>query len=88
MLKQDANYIGQQSIMYLPKKQVVSSFAQQRVISLGVQIHTGPRHVFQIFLSNAVGILPGTIITETQQKFIPKNLRICFNIPTTFNLYK
>ncbi|NSW46545.1 MAG: hypothetical protein HPY79_12095 [Bacteroidales bacterium] len=74
--------------MYLPANQVVSTEAQQHIVSLGVQIHTGPRHVFQIFLSNAVGIVPGTVLTETQQKFTPKNLRICFNIPTTFNIFK
>jgi len=74
--------------MYLPNNQIVSSVAQQHIVSLGVQIHTGPRHVFQIFLSNAVGVVPGTIITETQQKFMPKNLRISFNIPTTFNIFK
>lgn len=74
--------------MYLPDNQIVSVKSQQHILSLGVQIHTGPRHVFQIFLSNAVGIVPGTVITETQQKLIPKNLRISFNIPTTFNLFK
>lgn len=74
--------------MYLPDNQVVSVKTQQHILSLGVQIHTGPRHVFQIFLSNSVGIVPGTVITETQQKLIPKNLRISFNIPTTFNIFK
>lgn len=73
--------------MYLPKNQVTSIAVQEHILSLGIQIHTGPRHIFQIFLSNAVGAIPGTVITETQQQFIPKNLRICFNIPTTFNLY-
>lgn len=74
--------------MYMPDKQVVSILAQQHILSIGVQIHTGPRHVFQIFLSNAVGVVPGTVITETQQKLMPKNLRISFNIPTTFNVFK
>jgi hypothetical protein len=73
--------------VFLPKNQVASLEVQQHIGSLGIQIHTGPRHVFQIFLSNSVGILPGTVISETQQKFKPKSLRISFNIPTTFKLY-
>lgn len=73
--------------VFLPKNQVVPSTVVQHIGSIGIQIHTGPRHVFQIFLSNSVGILPGTVISETQQKFKPKSLRISFNIPTTFKLF-
>lgn len=74
--------------MYFPKNQVNSVAVQQHILSLGLQIHTGPRHVFQIFLSNAAGILPGTVLTETTQKLVPKNLRLSFNIPTTFKIFK
>lgn len=74
--------------MYFPKNQVNSIVVQQHILSLGIQIHTGPRHVFQIFLSNAAGILPGTVLTETTQKLRLNNLRISFNIPTTFNIFK
>ncbi len=74
--------------MYLPKNQIKSIEVQQHILSFGIQIHTGPRHVFQIFLTNAAGIVPGTILTETTQNLMPKNLRISFNIPTTFNIYK
>lgn len=73
--------------IFVPQNSVVSSNIQSHIISTGIQIHTGPRHVFQIFLSNSVGILPHTVISETTSSFTPKNIRISFNIPTTFNLF-
>lgn len=73
--------------MYLPSNMIGSQDINSHIISTGIQIHTGPRHVFQIFLSNSVGILPSTVITETNSSFLPKNLRISFNIPTTFQLF-
>ncbi len=73
--------------MFMPQKFILSSNVQSHIISTGIQIHTGPRHVFQIFLSNSVGILPHTVLTETTSSFVPKNIRISFNIPTTFNLF-
>ncbi len=73
--------------MYMPKKFVQSFSVQPHNLSLGIQIHTGPRHVFQICFSNSAGILPNNVITETTTKFGLKNLRLSFNIPTTFHLY-
>ncbi len=73
--------------IYLPKNFVISTDVQTHLISTGIQLKTGPRHVFQIFLSNSVGILPHTVVTETTTSFVPKNIRISFNIPTTFNLF-
>lgn len=73
--------------VYLPSNMKGSQDVNSHIISTGIQIHTGPRHVFQIFLSNSVGILPSTVITETYSSFFPKNLRISFNIPTTFQLF-
>ncbi|MCX7863230.1 MAG: DUF5777 family beta-barrel protein [Bacteroidales bacterium] len=73
--------------MFLPSSMKGSTNMVSHIASVGVQIHTGPRHVFQIFLSNSVGILPPTVISETNSNFIPKNIRISFNIPTTFQIF-
>jgi hypothetical protein len=73
--------------VYLLPNQIKSIRARQHIISVGIQIHTGPRHVFQIFLSNSSGINENSVITETTDKFRFKHLRICFNIPTTFKVY-
>ncbi len=74
---------------YFPKDQINSVHVSSNQISLGFQIHTGPRHVFQIFISNSGGLNESKIITETlhQGKMNPSHIRICFNIPTTFKLY-
>jgi len=72
---------------YLLPDQIKSIFVTRHIVSLGIQIHTGPRHVFQIFLSNSAGIIAGNVLTETTTKFSLNNLRICFNIPTTFKVY-
>ncbi len=73
--------------LYLPKKSVQSMDVKANAVSVGIQIHTGPRHVFQLFLSNSAGILPNNVISETTTDFKPKFLRLCFNIPTTFHLF-
>lgn len=74
---------------YFPKDQIKSIHVSSNQISLGFQLHSGPRHVFQFFLSNSGGLNESTIITETvhQKKMALNHLRICFNIPTTFKLF-
>ena len=72
---------------YFPKNQVLSTKVSEHILSLGVQIQTGPRHVFQIFISNSGGINEKNVFTETSNDFNFDTIRICFNIPTTFKLY-
>lgn len=72
---------------YFPLNQIVSEDINNHSLSVGIQIHSGPRHVFQIFLSNSESIIPGTVIFENTNKLKMKNLRFCFNIPTTFRIF-
>lgn len=74
---------------YFPSDQIKSYQVSNKQISLGFQLHTGPRHVFQFFLSNSGGLNENTVITETMhhKKMALNHLRICFNIPTTFKLF-
>ena len=71
------------------KNQIKSIHVSSNQVSLGFQLHSGPRHVFQFFLSNSGGLNESTIITETvhQKRMALNHLRICFNIPTTFKLF-
>ncbi len=72
---------------YFPSNQIVSVDINNHSLSVGIQIHSGPRHVFQIFFSNSENIIPGTVIFENTNKLKIKNLRLCFNIPTTFRIF-
>lgn len=72
---------------YFPPNQIVSEDINNHSISFGIQIHSGPRHVFQIFFSNSENIVPGTVIFENTSKLKLRNLRLCFNIPTTFRIF-
>ena len=56
--------------------------------SVGFEYHSGKRHVFQWFITNAPAINEKIWLAETTTGFIPKNLRIGFNIPTTFTIVK
>lgn len=73
---------------YAPSNMVGSTNATSHIVSLGIQLQTGPRHVFQLFLSNSGGLNETEIITNTKQKFKPNHLRLSFNIPTTFKAFK
>jgi hypothetical protein len=73
--------------VFLPPHQIHSIKTTRHIVSLGIQIHSGPRHVFQIFLSNSSGINEENVLSETTDHFSFKTIRICFNIPTTFKLY-
>jgi hypothetical protein len=73
--------------VFLPRHQVHSVKTTRHIISAGIQIHSGPRHVFQIFLSNSTGINEMNVVSETTDHFSFKTIRICFNIPTTFKIF-
>lgn len=72
---------------YVPKGQVDLEGFRSSQLSIGVQIHTGPRHVFQLFFSNSGGINENTVLTQSTGGKGLKHLRLCFNIPTTFKIF-
>ena len=72
---------------YVPKGQVDLEGFRSSQLSVGVQIHTGPRHVFQLFFSNSGGINENTVLTQSTGGKGLKHLRLCFNIPTTFKIF-
>lgn len=71
----------------VPKNQIFLEGFRNTQLSVGVQIHTGPRHVFQLFLSNSSGINESTVLTQSFGAKGLKHLRISFNIPTTFKIF-
>lgn len=71
----------------VPKNQIFLEGFRNTQLSIGVQIHTGPRHVFQLFLSNSSGINENTVLTQSFGSKGLKHLRLCFNIPTTFKIF-
>lgn len=71
----------------VPKNQIFLEGFRNTQLSIGVQIHTGPRHVFQLFLSNSSGINENTVLTQSFGAKGLKHLRLCFNIPTTFKIF-
>lgn len=72
---------------YLPSKQVFFTEVSSHILSLGLQIKRGPRHVFQVFISNSSHQNEFNVISETTQKLRLNNLRLSFNLPTTFKVY-
>ncbi len=72
---------------YVPNGQVDLEGFRSSQLSIGVQIHTGPRHVFQLFFSNSGGINENTVLTQSTGGKGLKHLRLCFNIPTTFKIF-
>ncbi len=52
--------------------------------SLGFEYHTGRRHVFHFFITNAPAMNEKIWLAETTTRFRPHYIRIGFNIPTTF----
>lgn len=56
-------------------------------LSLGLDLETGG-HVFQIFLSNANGLVEQAFITETAGKWSQGDIRLGFNITRVFSLGK
>jgi hypothetical protein len=73
--------------VFVPKEQISSTSVTPHIVSLGVQIQSGPRHVFQIFFSNSGGLNEFNTLTATHKAFSLNSIRFCFNIPTTFKLF-
>jgi hypothetical protein len=54
---------------------------------LGIDIETGG-HVFQLLLTNAIGLNERAFITETQDDFFAGHIHLGFNVSRTFQLKK
>ncbi len=59
----------------------------QNSLCLGIDIETGG-HVFQLLLTNAVGLTERAFITETTDNFFDGNIHLGFNVTRTFQLKK
>lgn len=55
--------------------------------SLGIDIETGG-HVFQLLLTNAIGLTERAFITETRDDFFAGDIHFGFNVTRTFQLKK
>jgi hypothetical protein len=55
--------------------------------SLGIDIETGG-HVFQLLLTNAIGLTERAFITETRDDFFGGDIHLGFNVTRTFQLKK
>lgn len=55
--------------------------------TLGIDIETGG-HVFQLLLTNAIGLNERAFITETQDNFFDGDIHLGFNVTRTFQLKK
>jgi hypothetical protein len=56
-------------------------------MSIGLDIETGG-HVFQILLTNAIGLTERAFITETHDNFFAGDIHLGFNVTRTFQLKK
>lgn len=60
---------------------------QYNALALGIDIETGG-HVFQLLLTNAIGLTERAFITETQDDFFGGDIHLGFNVTRTFQLKK
>jgi len=60
---------------------------QYDAFSLGIDIETGG-HVFQLLLTNAIGLTERAFITETRDDFFAGDIHLGFNVTRTFQLKK
>ncbi|MEJ7645611.1 MAG: DUF5777 family beta-barrel protein [Chryseolinea sp.] len=60
---------------------------QYNALSLGIDIETGG-HVFQILLTNAIGLTERAFITETKDDFFKGDIHLGFNVTRTFQMKK
>ncbi len=70
---------------YVFPDQLASNYTNSA--SLGVDIETGG-HVFQLFLTNSVGINEVAYLTQTSGKWFDGDIRIGFNIARVFTIVK
>jgi hypothetical protein len=60
---------------------------QYNSVALGIDIETGG-HVFQLLLTNAIGLTERAFITETRDNFFDGHIHLGFNVTRTFQLKK
>ena len=60
---------------------------QYNALALGIDIETGG-HVFQLLLTNAIGLTERAYITETRDNFFDGDIHLGFNVTRTFQLKK
>ena len=60
---------------------------QYDAFTLGIDIETGG-HVFQLLLTNAIGLTERAFITETRDDFFAGDIHFGFNVTRTFQLKK
>jgi hypothetical protein len=60
---------------------------QYDAFSLGIDIETGG-HVFQLLMTNAIGLTERAFITETHDDFFGGDIHLGFNVTRTFQLKK
>lgn len=60
---------------------------QYNALSFGIDIETGG-HVFQLLLTNAIGLTERAFITETRDDFFAGDIHLGFNVTRTFQLKK
>ncbi|MEO5975694.1 MAG: DUF5777 family beta-barrel protein [Chryseolinea sp.] len=60
---------------------------QYNAVALGIDIETGG-HVFQLLLTNAIGLTERAFITETRDNFFDGHIHLGFNVTRTFQLKK
>ena len=70
---------------YLLSKQTASVY--ENSLSLGIDIETGG-HVFQLYVSNAEGLIEEHFIARTAGKWLDGDIHIGFNISRAFTLKK
>jgi hypothetical protein len=59
----------------------------QNTLCLGIDIETGG-HVFQLILTNAIGLNERAFVTETRDDFFAGDIHLGFNVTRTFQLKK
>lgn len=60
---------------------------QYDALAIGLDIETGG-HIFQILLTNAIGLTERAFITETRDNFFDGDIHLGFNVTRTFQLKK
>lgn len=67
--------------------QLTEDQKQYDAFTLGIDIETGG-HVFQLLLTNAIGLTERAFITETRDDFFAGDIHLGFNVTRTFQLKK
>jgi hypothetical protein len=64
-----------------------SFYMRYNSLTFGIDIETGG-HVFQLLMTNAIGLTERAFITETRDDFFSGDIHLGFNVTRTFQLKK